>query len=921
MGGDMNDNQNYWIRKIQFFLHDPIDKMIRIQGHEERAKRIADVLGETTPGKNEVIRADVVAAGLDRASLPGHSNDPLKDGSVDYAKRAFLTHPVSPCLYNLGDLGVTAKDTTKAIIQIIEEDIKDKVWDKQKYFNYLYFILRKRLVSQNAAGLGSLWDKLPADSRIPDHSIFNHNSMVSALGTCFTESEEKNASLVVFSIAPVQPFIAKARKLKDHWVASVILSWLAFEGIFAVVDHLGPDHVLYPSLSDQPLLASMFKCRKDYDFAGFVEEYDNVVPLKKYASVASLPNKIVFLAPQGQEEKYTGYIKERIEYAWLSLTEIVEKYIFEIGDITSPEVIKNIFKRQAENYWNLDWSCSKLVSVSDRKTVEKLFDKEKFDDVFDTVQAFSKIFPAADTVYQVSHSLSQTALAVSKSRPHVGREGEPGEKCPVCGEFEILHSLADAENKKAAEYKTARNDFWASLRTDQSTVKEDERLCALCAIKRFTPFALQEFGRDHILYSIFKKHDFPSTTEMAHKEFIGKLEAQGLIGDNKSLLSLLIDELHDREENELSPAVKGILKSAEKKGIKRNETDKYYAVLVMDGDKMGDLVNGETLSAEWKDVIHPDLCAKLRRNDFQKSIWERYLDKRRLLSPVAHTAISDALATFSLYAVPHVVNEMDGRLIYAGGDDVAAILPLSTVFDAVSKITGLYKSGFVRFSSEDIMPVKGCENVEDHFSFLLGGGEKITISGAVLICHHKQPLRGAIEDAHKLLKTVAKEKHDRNAFAVKLLKRSGQARVFSAGWSGDYSLNIFAEDQCSQYESFKEIINAIKKEYLSSSLVYRIKDLETAIFTLIDQKSFSVDKDKTARLRQLIGYEIEHSGLLNKAFPGKDNKSKRRFEALRLAGHIAGVILSWNPWKDKQGEWEFNGDTPIIAAFLSKGGV
>jgi CRISPR-associated protein Cmr2 len=56
-----------------------------------------------------------------------------------------------------------------------------------------------------------------------------------------------NIGLMVFSLTPVQGFITTARKLRDYWSGSILLSWLAFEGLRWVMENLGPDHVLYPS--------------------------------------------------------------------------------------------------------------------------------------------------------------------------------------------------------------------------------------------------------------------------------------------------------------------------------------------------------------------------------------------------------------------------------------------------------------------------------------------------------------------------------------------------------------------------------------------------------------------------------------------------------------------------------------------------
>ena len=92
---------------------------------------------------------------------------------------------------------------------------------------------------------------------------------------------------------------------------------------------------------------------------------------------------------------------------------------------------------------------------------------------------------------------------------------------------------------------------------------------------------------------------------------------------------------------------------------------------------MGKLVNGETLGATWKSVLAPELQKRLE-GDFDpkhKNLWEKFFTKQRLVAPSTHAAISEALGDFSLHTVPAIINKYDGQLIYAGGDDVCAIMP------------------------------------------------------------------------------------------------------------------------------------------------------------------------------------------------------------------------------------------------------
>ena len=948
-------DEQYWERKMRIFLHDPVDKALRIQGHETRASRIANALGISTPDKSEVVLADIMASGLDRANLPGYSSNPTANGAIDFAKYPEITHPISGAALKFTGPYDSAPEVTDQIVEMIEKDTNDtsQVWDKQTYFNYLFFMLRKRLIAENCGNLGFLWDKIPADSRIPDHAIWNHAAMVSALHTAFIESETGGASMVVVSLTPVQPFIGKTRKLRDHWVASVILSWLTFEGICAVMENLGPDHVLYPSLQDQPLVEAYLS----NSFEHFFDAYRDKVQMDKDETVASFPNKFVFLAPSGQEEAFVAAVQERIQTQWKGLADIVLSWI----DPGNNDALGTLFNRQVENWWQFSWSSAHLVSLKNQADIEALFEKDKFAGLFKTIGAFSRKYTRADYVYPVTHSLVQTIMAVGKNVPVAVRNKEPGMKCPVCGELEILHDLSGSDHG-AREYKNATDKFWQRLSrrfsnpggTDSSEthgssmLKSNETLCAICSIKRFAPNALEKLGKTHMLRRVFKDGNFPSTTELATMEFRDRLKQEGLLpadGERYGALERrLIDELHegDQESGGYSEDVARLLKAAKNKNIVRDETDNYYAVLMMDGDKIGELVNGTSIAAKWKDVLHPRLVKRYTSGVLtaEWDLWADYLNRQRILSPALHATLSESLGVFSLYAVPRIVKAHRGKLIYAGGDDVAAVLPLSKAFDAARKIQQAYNMRFATLTDQGVRELGPETDGSVPVMVLPGKGTSISISASLLICHHKQPLRGALEEGHRLLDAGAKEGAGRNAVVIRLRKRSGHERDFAVQWN---ALNpFFPGKEMAIVDSFSAIQEAVDNGTLSGSLIYRLAEPEFGVMvgSVLEQSNGrgavngdSPDPEKVERLIQIFAREISHSGTLIQKFTGPANRDKRESIARTLAAHMAGITIRWNKNRashenkkgqggdDLPGNWVYSGQVPAIARYLSRGGA
>jgi CRISPR-associated protein Cmr2 len=114
------------------------------------------------------------------------------------------------------------------------------------------FFAHWRLWRKNAVEKDYRFGFLPADTRIPDHTIWTHNQVTSAIAGCFSNSELK-AAFLKFQIEPVQEFIAAARSIRDLWSGSFLLSWLMTAGLKALSEEVGPDAVIFPSLYGQPL--------------------------------------------------------------------------------------------------------------------------------------------------------------------------------------------------------------------------------------------------------------------------------------------------------------------------------------------------------------------------------------------------------------------------------------------------------------------------------------------------------------------------------------------------------------------------------------------------------------------------------------------------------------------------------------------
>jgi len=854
----------YWENKFLSYMHDPFDKMLNIRNHEERAKQIIEQFGLQVPNEFKELwsRADSFASGFERGVFPGRdANDPNKDGSINFNEHPELTHPIQGGALQLD---ITNTQWTEDILKRAIADIIGTTAGGGGYsakftnqhekfvkarFIYTHLALRFKLAQENIAGLGALWHKLPADSRIPDHSIWHHNALVSALVSCMNpdgiaitgdaqfDNKTDNVGIMIFTITPVQSFIGKARKLRDYWTGSIVLSWLAFEGIRWAIENLGPDHILYPSLLDQPLIIEYLKQHWKID--------ENDLPtLQQVNDIATFPNKVMLLVPLNYAQDIGKAIEAAIKDSWKALSNDILAYIEnKLG--SKQETLEAMFKRQHETYWDISWVTSPLITNNTIETYGSLLNSNTVALVKEQIGLFQNITHyniQMGKYYPLSNMLAQSALGNLKLSARNIRPTENGKKCTLCGELEALTNKPYSGNESANEYKINMDTFWDSLRSalgeNSTEIQDGEQLCAICLTKRLLARMFNEWrsSSDHVLHNTFKNYEnFPSTSYIA----LQKYQERNNISNSErvKLAQTLFDQTEDSNISGF-PSIK--------------IRDRYYAILIMDGDNMGKLINGDTIGATWGTVIHPEIRNRMSRQTFNEKYrknWNQLYDKKRLVTPALHASISEALGDFALYGVPQIIDKYLGRLIYAGGDDVCAIMPIDTVIQAAKEIADYYTRFFSHITQDGTN-----RELKDGESFVptagklchgMGKAEGISISAGILLCHYKEPLSSMISRAHALLDGYAKEKSGRNSCAIELKKRSGGSRYFYAKW----------DNPC--WESYKTLLG-YKTELLSKSCIYNLDNYEVAFTTILEteQKKSALPKVKKM-LASIVKKSIE----------------------------------------------------------------
>ena len=342
---------------------------------------------------------------------------------------------------------------------------------------------------------------------------------------------------------------------------------------------------------------------------------------------------------------------------------------------------------------------------------------------------------------------------------------EPGDHCTMMGSWQELSGYIRARERKQ------QDSFWAAVRNPlgELELREDERLCAIAFIKRMFPWIAKEaigtglnaeswLSTPYLaaipwLKRVCREH---SADARSYLESVKPYRKEGrwrredprgipslqslLQGEGGEFLRLDADLLHEtalankdtpldvsepddkRVRAELGAALRNLCKQVS------GRPSSFYAMLLMDGDSMGKLLS----------------------------------DARASLGDEDERQVTRALGQFA-NKVSAAVSGYDGVTVYCGGDDVFAMLPVGQALPCALALSKLYRGCFVQACRQEL-------------------AAQATISGAIVYCPFRAPLRGVLATAHRLLDDVAKEQTGRDSVALAVVKSGGMTCQWSAPW-------------------------------------------------------------------------------------------------------------------------------------------
>lgn len=493
--------------------------------------------------------------------------------------------------------------------------------------------------------------------------------------------------LFLFTLGPVQSFIAQARKTRDLNAGSQLLSKLVRTGMDSFRENGG--ECIFPNGESQT---------QPNRFLGYLESGDS-------SALQSIGKAV----------------EDAVREEWTKIAKTA------LGKLTKPDGYDEQVAQAIELFW-----VFQPATVDGYATAYRNIERG--------LGAIKNARPVVQYFYQ--EDKDQKVL-----------HGERGRKCSLDGERNVkFYRLGETRTGEKERENTIYTKLFVSNRSELTLVNGDgidmkviaagEGLSAVSWVKRN-----------------YASEDFESTAYFAAADFVNKVGKIDLLKDQLNFIKscyggnswdeqLLFEEnytekyfkqqgtiSHFRDEGVALENIREFYKACRENGI--DKPNGYYALLLFDGDDMGQWLSGTNLvqGTDGKTLF-----------DF-------------------HQKLAHCLADYSKAGKEYLSAPL-GKAVYSGGDDFLGFVTLDQVFPVLKELRRLFDYYINKPLFEGTSP------------FQTKNGKRMTFSAGLVLAHYKTPLHVVLDWARATEKSAKKYIHPdgqrKDMLGLSVLKASGE---------------------------------------------------------------------------------------------------------------------------------------------------
>jgi CRISPR-associated protein Cmr2 len=491
----------------------------------------------------------------------------------------------------------------------------------------------------------------------------------------------------VVTIGPVQDFIKTARRTRDLWFGSWLLSELAKSAAMEIVrkhnDNL--DVLIFPAPSSIDAL--------------------------KAGSSFIAPNKLAALVDLSHADTVEALGKAVADAVRARLETLRSEALCNLPKKLCHSDTETVSKVQVDDLPEIAWAAAEIRNGDYRRAREQA---ERFLAARKTTREFKEATWGSDRPKSSLDGQRESVLVKLSEddarHADLRREARlcgvrPGEQLCGVGVLKRLGQRGGGEDRFYSTPHVAALPFVARLNARREQVKPhyDKYIEILTGDLKLSKRELGNLPKQDVAYEVFGRNDAHILFENRLKEYFDDKAERDKVTDAKKALDSFYKAVSEQVGN-ARPAP-------------------YYAILHADGDHMGAVIDTQDSSDN-------------------------------------HRRLSADLAKFASQA-EEIVRRHKGALVYSGGDDVLALVPLHTVLQCARELSDAFKSLLSDFCDREL--------------------KSPTLSVGVAVSHCMDPLSDAL-DLARAAEKKAKSVPGKNALAVSVDKRSGVVTTVCDSW-------------------------------------------------------------------------------------------------------------------------------------------